>query len=95
MLPGTGGDLQSLQVSLCVYAGPEHRQDGLLVPLRSGGVKHCLDERYYRGAMRHSGQNPLQHNRETSVQNHTTPPTNVFGLFFFLDSKEPLPDCTT
>lgn len=40
MLPGTGGDLQSLQGSLGAHVLQEHRQDGLLVPLGSGGAQH-------------------------------------------------------
>lgn len=45
MLPGAGGDLQSLQVSPGVHALPEHRQDGLLVPLRGGGAQHLAKPR--------------------------------------------------
>lgn len=44
MLSGPGGDLQSLQGSPRVHGVPEHRQDGLLVPLRGGGAQHRAKE---------------------------------------------------
>lgn len=40
MLPGTRGDLQSLQRFPGVHALSEHRQDVPLVPVRGGGAQH-------------------------------------------------------
>lgn len=60
MLPCTGGDLQSLQVSLGIHAPPEHRQDGLLVPLRGGGAQHRAKPRVKLSSYAIQCRRPLQ-----------------------------------
>lgn len=85
MLPGPGGDLQSLQGSRSVHRVPEYRQDGLLVPLRSGGAQHRDQPRIKWSTYAAQCSKPVQHSQVASVlyKQHHAAHGRFFSFFFF------------
>ena len=66
VLAGAGGDLQSLQGSVGAHAAPEHRQDGLLVPLRSRRAQHRAKARIQLSSSAAQRTQPLQQEKNVS-----------------------------